>query len=180
MNILQKIGTPQSKVEPQHVDEWLDTPSFPSDEGESYAKFVLMYKRMPAWCQGAFAPWMAKHKLFCTYEGKRYRCTGASRMGDVWLAEDFNRENGYDLRVDVGKCSEWGATPVSQPTPHGTNQPTDDARDAARWRWIAENCAKATLDMSNLHRWYINSAPIANARGATFGDAIDQAMKEKP
>lgn len=28
-------------------------------------------------------------------------------MGDVWLAEDIQRENGYDLRVDVSKCSNW-------------------------------------------------------------------------
>lgn len=46
-------------------------------------------------------------KLFCQYKGKRYRCTGASRMGDVWLAEDFSRDSGYDLRVNVGECSDW-------------------------------------------------------------------------
>ena len=94
----------------KHVDEWLDTPSW-KDEGENYAKFVLDYKRMPAWKHGAYAKYMEPFKLFCTYQGTRYRCTGASRMGDVWLASDFNRESGYDHRVDVEHCSQWSAKP---------------------------------------------------------------------
>lgn len=91
----------------KHIDDWLDTPTF-SDEGETYAKFVLDYKRMPAWKISAYYKWMGQFKLFCTYEGERYRCTGASRMGDVWLAKDHNRENGYDKRVDINACSAWG------------------------------------------------------------------------
>ena len=51
------------------------------------------------------------HKLFATYEGKRYRVTYASRMGDVCLSSDHSRAMGYDLRVDVEKCSEWGPDP---------------------------------------------------------------------
>lgn len=100
-----------------HIDEWLDRPVF-GDKAEAYAKFVLSFKRMPAWMNMAFKPWMGQFKLFCTYKGERYRCTGASRMGDVWLTKDFNRESGYDLRIDVDDCSEWsdgaaigGATP---------------------------------------------------------------------
>ena len=93
-----------------HIDDWLDMPSMPG-EPEAYAKFVLMFKRMPAWCQSAFQPWMSQHKLFCTRKGRRYRVTGASRMGDVWLAQDFKREHGYDLRVSVDECSDWSDTP---------------------------------------------------------------------
>jgi hypothetical protein len=90
-----------------HVDEFIDTTL-----GEHcYARFVLNYFRMPAALQADFHPFMHEHKLFCTYRGKRYRCTGASRMGDVWLSEDFNRECGYELRVDVAECSEWGKEP---------------------------------------------------------------------
>lgn len=94
------------KEEPMHVDDWLDHPTF--DEKEAYAKFVLDYKRMPAWKNIAYAKWMEQFKLFCTYEGVRYRCTGASRMGDVWLRKDFNNPTGYDLRVNVDNCTEWG------------------------------------------------------------------------
>ncbi len=92
-----------------HVDDWIATPEFSGTE--AYAKFVLIYKRMPAWMINAFTPWMNQFKLFCTYEDKRWRVTGASRLGDVWLAEDFNRDIGYDKRVSVSKCSEWGDKP---------------------------------------------------------------------
>jgi hypothetical protein len=94
----------------QHVDEWLDTPSW-KDEGVNYAKFVLDYKRMPAWKISAYGKWMAQFKLFCTYQDARYRCTGASRLGDVWLAKDFKRDTGYDMRVDVSQCSQWADKP---------------------------------------------------------------------
>ena len=93
-----------------HVDNWLNTPSFGKEkEGEIYAKFVLDYARMPAWKIIAYDKWMSQFKLFCTYRDKRYRCTGASRLGDVWLSNDLDSDTlGYDLRVDVAECSEWG------------------------------------------------------------------------
>ena len=95
-----------------HIDDWLDTPSMFSNPGECYAKFVLEYKRMPAWKIMAFRDHMKQFKLFCTYkDGKRYRVNGASRMGDVWLQSDFTIENGYDLRVDLKDCRDWGPTP---------------------------------------------------------------------
>lgn len=93
-----------------HVDDWLSTPSH-SREPEAYAKFVLTLARLPAWAQMAYRPFTKQFELFCTYQGQRYRCTGASRMGDVWLAKDFSQENGYDHRVDVAECSDWGASP---------------------------------------------------------------------
>ena len=87
-----------------HVDDFID-----SDFGENcYARFVLNYFRLPAVLKMDFSEFMRQHQLFCTYDGKRYRCTGASRLGDVWLAEDFMREDGYDLRVDVADCTNWG------------------------------------------------------------------------
>lgn len=50
-------------------------------------------------------------KLFAAYKGKRYRVTGCSRMGDVWLHADFNEDTTYQHRVDMDDCSEWGAEP---------------------------------------------------------------------
>ena len=66
--------------------------------------------------------WLAARKLFCTYtDGKRYRCIGCSRMGDVWLTKHSERENGYDLRIDIDDCTEWEVTPnvVIQGPPAG-------------------------------------------------------------
>ena len=86
-----------------HVDDWLDAPSATADE--KMAKEFLEHCRRPAIEKDH--RWLAANPLFCTYRGKRYRCIGASRMGDVWLTKDFTRENGYDLRIDVAECSEW-------------------------------------------------------------------------
>lgn len=93
-----------------HIDDWISSP-LSKDDGERYAKFVFWYFRYPAWAQIDFHEWMKEFKLFCTYEGKRFRVTGASRLGDVWLTENFEQENGYSLRVDVAKCTNWGKNP---------------------------------------------------------------------
>ena len=86
-----------------HVDEFIDT----QFGEEVYARFVLNYFRMPATLKMDFKSFMSQFELYCNYEGRMYRCTGASRLGDVWLAKDFTRHTGYDLRVDVEECSEW-------------------------------------------------------------------------
>lgn len=90
-----------------HVDDWLCEPA--KHPSEAYAKFVLDYFRKPAWALMAFEPWMGQYKLFCTYRDVRYRVTGASRLGDVWLTCDFDKSDGYEKRVDVAECKEWGA-----------------------------------------------------------------------
>jgi hypothetical protein len=90
-----------------HVDDWLDTPSYSSDELECYAKFVLEYKRMPAFKQSMYAKIMKNFKLFCIHEGIKYRVTGASRIGDIWLNLNFDEDFGYSLRVNVDDCSNW-------------------------------------------------------------------------
>ena len=93
-----------------HVDEFIDT-----QFGKNcYARWVLNHFRLPAALQMDFDPFMKRHKLFCTYAGKRYRCTGASRLGDVWLASDFHRESGYDLRVDAEECSAWSGEEIGE------------------------------------------------------------------
>lgn len=97
-----------------HVDDFIDNYREPA-----YARFVLNYFRLNAVCMNAFWPFMEEHKLFCTYkdtigEGKqagRYRVTGASRMGDIWLSFDYKREVGYELRVNVADCHEWSGQP---------------------------------------------------------------------
>lgn len=76
-------------------------PKLPSDPA-CYAGFVMDYL--------AYAPFMKNHKLFCTWRGERYRVTGCSRMGDIWLARNHEQESGYDYRADVAECSEWSAT----------------------------------------------------------------------
>lgn len=92
-----------------HIDEWIDDPVLPTEEntGIRYAKWFFIWKRMPAWMQSSLGEFYNDAKLFCEYQGKKYRCAGASRMGDIWLTSNFNRERGYELRVNVDDCSGW-------------------------------------------------------------------------
>jgi hypothetical protein len=93
------------------VDEFIDQ-AYPTQSlAEAYAAWVLLYFRQSAVNRWKFASFMREHLLFCTYCGKRYRVTGASRLGDIWLAEDFTRETGYDLRVCVDNCCDWSPKP---------------------------------------------------------------------
>ncbi len=74
----------------------------------TYARFALLLFRLPAVHRIAFADLIRQYTLFCTYKGVRYRVTGASRMGDIWLTPDFTQETGYKLRVAISECSEFG------------------------------------------------------------------------
>jgi hypothetical protein len=93
-----------------HVDDFVDDIAKGS-RPERYARFWLFHARLSAVLKNQFREFPGGAKLFCDYQGKRYRVTGASRLGDVWLAENHNRDIGYDLRVDVDSCSNWGEEP---------------------------------------------------------------------
>jgi hypothetical protein len=86
-----------------HVDDWLDEPA--TDETQRLVKEWLEHFRRPAVKKDY--QWLRDRIVTCDYEGKRMRCIGCSRLGDVWLTFDFSRENGYDMRIDVTKCSNW-------------------------------------------------------------------------
>lgn len=89
--------------EPMHVDQFID-----SRKSDAYASWFLNMKRLPATLQFKFEDQIKQYKLFCDFEGWRYRVTGCSRMGDVWLTTNFEQETGYERRVLVEKCSNWG------------------------------------------------------------------------
>lgn len=86
----------------KHVDDFIDDPTT-----DRYAA---------SWFESFRRPVNEKHqkpdtrKLFATYEGQRYRVTGCSRLGDVWLHDVTYAGMSYRKRVDVDKCSEWSAT----------------------------------------------------------------------
>ena len=86
-----------------HIDDWLDEPA--TNETEKQVKEWLEHYRRPA----AYKDhrWLSARVLLCDYEGKRYRCIGCSRMGDVWLTTNFEAEYGYEKRIDVTGCSNW-------------------------------------------------------------------------
>jgi hypothetical protein len=87
-----------------HVDDFIDC----HFGEEKYARFVLNYFRMPAAMKFDFEEFMKPFKLFADWQGKRYRVTGASRMGDVWLTSKFDQDCGYEHRVFVEEITNWG------------------------------------------------------------------------
>lgn len=111
--MVRVIGEDRAREDEErdHVDHFIDTHSPDDTPGQRYAKWMLHHFRMPAVWQMHFAPFLEGRRLFCTWEGKRWRVTGASRMGAVWLASDLACEVGYDERVGVAECTEWGPGP---------------------------------------------------------------------
>lgn len=89
-----------------HVDEFIEYGITGNNE-EEYARWVLNHFRLSAVLKNTFRQFMEDSKLFCSYEGKKYRVTGASRLGDIWLTRDFEQDIGYQLRVDVEKVESW-------------------------------------------------------------------------
>jgi hypothetical protein len=86
-----------------HVDDFMDDLA-----SDPYAAWMFRHFRLSAADRIRFDPFMKDRQLFCTYGGKRWRVVGASRLGDVWLAQDPASER-YDRRADVAECSAWGA-----------------------------------------------------------------------
>lgn len=90
-----------------HIDDFLDTP-----------QHDVTMQRVQEWFEACRAPaaakkhgWIAGRVVMCSYQGERWRCTGASRLGDVWLTLDFKQTIGYQKRVDFDDCSDWTLTP---------------------------------------------------------------------
>lgn len=75
-----------------HVDRFIDSPSRRED-GQLYARWVLSLYRLPAILLTDFEPWISQNQLYCTYEGERYKVTGASRLGDIWITKDFHPDH---------------------------------------------------------------------------------------
>lgn len=91
-----------------HVDDFIDDSlGTLNDKNAQYARWMFNHFRLPASLRYDFDKFMKDYKLFCTYKNKKYRVTGASRLGDVWLNKDFTADHGYNLRVSVDQCSEW-------------------------------------------------------------------------
>ena len=97
-----------------HVDDFIDncSGSWIYDAGTRYAAFFFHLQRLPADRWAAWQEFYSDITLFCTWKGYRYRVTGASRMGDVWLVEDELKDSGYDHRVNIAECSGWHRTRI--------------------------------------------------------------------
>ena len=95
----------------KHIYEWLDEPA--KNNEEKQAKEWLDKLTQPAYTKDKDGTdkWLNARKLTCEWKGKRYQCTGASRLGDVWLKEDGSNSF-YDHRVDVEELSAWNVESI--------------------------------------------------------------------
>lgn len=87
----------------RHVDDFIDDPTtdrYAASWFEAFRRPAVVKMREPD-----------TRKLFATYDGFRWRVTGCSQMGDVWLHHPAYEGEGYTHRVDVDACSGWSATP---------------------------------------------------------------------
>lgn len=86
-----------------HCDDYLDDPQAPA-----VLRTFLDFARAPA--HGQLLP--KPHPcLFADYEGRRFRVTMASRLGDVGITTNYDAELGYDIRVRVSQLSNFSAVP---------------------------------------------------------------------
>jgi len=85
-----------------HIDEFIDSP-----DTNEYASWFFLLHRQPATLKMKFSKYINALKLFCIYEGKQYRVTGCSRMGDVWITSNFDQDTGYEKRVNVLDCKQF-------------------------------------------------------------------------
>jgi hypothetical protein len=90
-----------------HVDDYLDSPG-----GDPIAKEFLEHARRPAMDKDR--AWLQANAPTVMWQGKRYRCVGASRLGDVWLKSDGPPNAFYDHRVDIAELSDWQRPTVSE------------------------------------------------------------------
>jgi len=92
-----------------HVYDWIDSPS--EDPNETKAKEWLGKFCLPVYQKYGYCidGWLKERIVSCEWNGRRIQCSGASRLGDVWLKEEGSASF-YDYRVSVDELSNWLVT----------------------------------------------------------------------
>lgn len=85
-----------------HVYDWLELPSANPAEADA-REWLDMFCR-PA--DEKDRAWLGRYRVSVVWKGRRWICSGASAMGDVWI-RDRNSAATYDHRVDVRELSGW-------------------------------------------------------------------------
>lgn len=98
-----KLAKLAVKRMPKHCDDYIDDPTQPA-----VLRAFLDRARMPAHGMLVKEPFP---KLFADYKGQRVRVTMASRLGDVGIRFEFDKEDGYAERVLVSQLTNFSDTP---------------------------------------------------------------------
>lgn len=76
----------------------------------NYARWVMNQYDVPATLSFDTEQYRKKFPLYCTYQGKRYKYVGHSRLGDVWITSNFISDS-YELRVSVLDLENFSKKP---------------------------------------------------------------------
>jgi hypothetical protein len=97
-----------------NADYFIDYGTHPKDGDEpheDYARWILLHFRQSAALQRTFFKFLDGKRLFCLYKGDCFRVTGASRLGDIWITDNYSQETGYKHRVLPSELSGWSPEP---------------------------------------------------------------------
>jgi len=90
-----------------HIHEWLDT--FNKDKCKDKELLIvhefLDYKSMSEVYCIANENKFKDLKVFCIYKNEKYRLTGCSRVGDVWIHSNLDSDHSYVNRVSIKELS---------------------------------------------------------------------------
>jgi hypothetical protein len=110
-SVADRMYAKQNKEE-KHVNFFIDY----GPRSQAYARFMFLYFTLSAGLKELFKPFFKDKRLFCTYKNWRYRVTGASRLGDIWLSHQVDTVDDphpfYDLRVSISDCTEFSDAAV--------------------------------------------------------------------
>lgn len=70
-------------------------------------RYFVVVHRLPAAIKAVIVAKNGLPVCFANYSGKRVRLTMASRMGDVGITYDLDRDAGYDARVDLKNLTHY-------------------------------------------------------------------------
>jgi len=85
----------------QHVDAYLK-----STHANPIAREFLEQARRPSFLKDH--DWLREHRPWVSWQGVRYRCVGASTLGDVLLKKAHATGSAlYDYRVAIEELSDW-------------------------------------------------------------------------
>lgn len=90
----------------KHCDDYIHDASIPK-----CLRLFLLVNRMPAIDMMLFRECGLKPQLYAKHNGEIVRITMASRLGDVGISHNLEKEDGYFTRVPVSALSDFSDKP---------------------------------------------------------------------
>lgn len=102
---LEENGIPEHS-QFKHCDDYIHDHNAPE-----CLRFFLLVHRLPAVETALLHANGVRPKLFATLKGKRVRIVMVSRLGDVGITTDLDKDVGYEDRVPLDKLDNFNSEP---------------------------------------------------------------------